>query len=109
MSEAMTDLANRAEKCIDLEDIRPVALAGGTAILARTYRTTSFGTEIDTGEVPVATSGVWSPTDLWHALAELGVDHDHIERALGGELSGPNATRAVAIAERHAGNAEVLA
>ena len=99
-----------AEKRIDLEeDVRPVALDGGTAILARTYRTTIFGTEIDTGEVPVAVSGVYSPTDLRHALADLGFDHDHIERALRCELRGPNATRAVSLAERAAGNAEVLA
>ena len=109
MAEAMTDLANRAEKRIDLDEVRPVALDGGTAILAPTYRTTSFGTEIDTGEVPVATSGVWSPTDLRHALAELGFEHDHIERALRCELRGENATKAVSLAERQAGNAEVLA
>ncbi len=43
----MTDYDNRAEKHIDLENVRPVAFDGGTVILARTYRTTSFGTEID--------------------------------------------------------------
>ena len=105
----MTDYNQRAEKRIDLEDVRPVAFDGGTAILAQTYRTTSSGTRIDTGEIPVAVSGVYSPTDLRHALAELGVDHDHIERALRCELRGENATRAVAVAERQAGNAEVLA
>jgi hypothetical protein len=48
----MNDLDSGSRKSIDLEDVRPVALDGGTAILARTYRSTSFGSEIDTGEVP---------------------------------------------------------
>ena len=106
---SMTDYNRGAEKRIDLDEVRPVAFEGGTAILARTYRRTSFGTEIDTGEIPVATSGVWSPTDLRHTLAACGFDHDHIERALRCELRGPNATKAVSLAERAAGNAEVLA
>ena len=105
----MTDLDQGAEKRIDLDEVRPVALDGGTAILARTYRTTTFGTEIDTGEGPVAVSGVYSPTDLRKSLSELDFDHDHIERALRCELRGENATRAVSLAERQAGNAEVLA
>jgi hypothetical protein len=104
----MNDSDDRAEKRIDLEDVRPVALDGGTAILARTYRTTSTGVEIDAGEVPVAVSGVYSPTDLRNALARLGFEHTDVERALSVTL-GETATRAVAIAERRAENAEVLA
>jgi len=96
------------ERSIDLDSVRPVAFEGGTAILAPTYRTTSFGTEIDTGEIPVATSGVYSPTDLRHSLAACFA-REHVERALRIELRGENATRAVACAEKQAGNAEVLA
>jgi hypothetical protein len=104
----MNDLDKGAKKRIDLEDVRPVALDGGTAILARTYRTTSTGVEIDAGEVPVATADVHSPTDLRNALGALGVSSEHIQHALRCELRGPNATRAVSIAEKQAGNAEVL-
>jgi hypothetical protein len=48
----MTDYESACQKRIDLEDVRPVAADGGTAILAWTYRMTTIGTEIDTGEVP---------------------------------------------------------
>ena len=105
----MTDYDNRAEKRIDLEDVRPVALEGGTAILAQTYRTTSFGTESSAGEIPVAVSGVYSPTDLKRSLRACGFDAETIGRATEHELRGENATRAVSIAECQAGNAEVLA
>ena len=105
---SMTDYNQSAEKRIDLENVRPVALDGGTAILAQTYRTTNTGVDIDAGEVPVAVSGVYSPTDLRHALAACGFEHEHIQRALRIELRGPNATKAVSVAEKQAGHAEVL-
>lgn len=101
----MNDYDNVAKKRLDLEDVRPVSLPGGCAILARTYRTTSFGTEIDAGEIPVAVSGVYSPTGLKRSLRAAGFDAETIGRAVEHELKGENATRA----ERQAGNAEVLA
>jgi SOS response regulatory protein OraA/RecX len=52
---------------------------------------------------------VYSPTGLRRSLGALGFDSEQTERALGHELLGDTATRAVAIAERRAGNAEVLA
>ena len=105
----MTDYSQSAEKRIDLEDVRPVAFDGGTAILARTYRTTSFSTEIDPGEIPVAVSGVYSPMDLKRSLQAAGFDAKMISRAIEHELRGSNATKAVAHADRQAGNVEVLA
>jgi hypothetical protein len=91
--------APAANRSIDLEDVRPVALDGGTVIFAQSYRETSHGAQISAGEVPVATAGVHSPTDLRIALAGLGFDHTDVERALSVTL-GETATRAVAIAER---------
>lgn len=46
-----------ANRSIDLNEVRPVAFDGGTAILARTYRTTTFGIEIDASEVLVGVPG----------------------------------------------------
>ena len=97
------------ERSIDLDSVRPVAFEGGTAILARTYRTANTGVEIDAGEVPIAVSGVYSPTDLRHSLAACAFDNDHVERALSIEFRGENATRAVACAEKQAGQAVILA
>jgi SOS response regulatory protein OraA/RecX len=78
-------------------------------VFAPTHVETADGAHIDAGEVPVATAGVYSPTDLRNALGALGFDSEQTERALDHELQGDTATRAVAIAERRAGNAEVLA
>jgi hypothetical protein len=97
-----------AERSIDLEDVRPVALDGGTVVLARTYRTTSSGAEIDTGEIPVAVAGVCSPTALKKSLRAAGFDAEAIGRAIEHELKGPNATKAVSAAEKQAGQAVVL-
>jgi len=95
----MNDLDSGSRKSIDLGDVRPVALDGGTVVFAQTHRETSHGAQISAGEVPVATAGVHSPTDLRNALAGLGFDHTDVERALSVTL-GETATRAVAIAER---------
>ena len=64
---------------------------------------------MSTGEVPVAVAGVYSPTDLRRSLAALGFDSEAIARALRTELEGKTATRAVSVAEREAGNVEILA
>ena len=98
-----------ASRSIDLDSVRPLAVDGGTVILAQSHRETSHGAQISAGEVPVAVCGVYSPTDLRRSLGALGFDSEQTERALGHELRGDTATRAVAIAERRAGNAEVLA
>ncbi len=105
----MNDYDNRAEKALDLEDVQVVSLEGGSVVLARLYRTTDSGVEIDAGRIPVATAGVHSPTDLEHALNTLGFEHDDVRRALSHELVGDSAVRAVSIAERQSGNAEILA
>jgi len=96
------------ERSIDLDSVRPVAFEGGTTILARTYRQIG-GTEIETGEIPVAVEGVYSPTDLRRSLRAAGFDHEPLERALSIEFRGENATRAVACAEKQAGQAVILA
>jgi hypothetical protein len=104
----MIDYNRRCKKRIDLGDVRPIALDGGTATLAKTYRTTNTGVDSDAGEVPVAVSGVHSPPDLRASLGALGFDSETVAKALRHPLRGPNATRAVSLAERQAGNAEVL-
>jgi SOS response regulatory protein OraA/RecX len=103
----MTDYNNRAEKRIDLDSARPVAFDGGTAVLCETYRPAN-NTEIATGEIPVAVSGVYSPTDLRKSLRAAGFDAEAISRAVEHQLTGPNATKAVSIAEKQAGQAAVL-
>ena len=95
-------------RSIDLGDVRPLALPGGTVVLAQSHRETSHGAQISAGEVPVAVAGVYSPTELQRSLGALGFDSEQTERALAQELSGETGTRAVSIAERRAGNAEVL-
>jgi SOS response regulatory protein OraA/RecX len=64
---------------------------------------------VSAGEVPVCVAGVYSPTELRRSLGALGFDSEQTERALAQELSGETATRAVSIAEKRSGNAEVLA
>lgn len=98
-----------ADRSIDLDSVRPVALDGGTAILAETYRRTPTGARIDAGEIPVAVAGVYSPTDLRRSLRASGFDAAAISRATDHQLEGANATRAVALAEQQAEQAEVLA
>jgi hypothetical protein len=44
-------------KSIDLEDVRPIALPGGTVVFAQSYTETAHGAQISAGEVPVATAG----------------------------------------------------
>jgi hypothetical protein len=97
-----------ANRSIDLEDVRPIALPGGTVVFAQSYRETAHGAQISAGEVPVATAGVHSPPDLRASLGALGFDSETVAKALRHPLRGPNATRAVSLAERQAGNAEVL-
>jgi hypothetical protein len=96
-------------RSIDLDSVRPLALPGGTVVLAQSHRATADGAHIDAGEVPVATAGVHSPTELRRSLGALGFDSEETERALRHPLKGARATRAVSIAERRAGQAEVLA
>ena len=52
---------------------------------------------------------MYSESDLRASLASLGFDSETIGRALRHPLDGETATRAVALAERQAGNAEILA
>ena len=105
----MSKATSGTERSIDLDSARPVAFDGGTAILAETHRTTSTGAWIDTGEVPVAVAGTYSITDLRKSLRAAGFETEAISRAVEHQLKGPNATRAVSLAEKRAGNAEVLA
>ena len=103
------DPSSEKDRRIDLDSARPVAFDGGTAVLCETYRTTPSGAEIATGEIPVAVSGMYSPTGLKKSLRAAGFETEAISRAVEHQLKGPNATRAVSLAEKRAGNAEVLA
>jgi hypothetical protein len=105
----MQDTTSACEKRLDLADVRPVSFAGGTAVLAPSYNRLDSGIEIDAGEQPVGTAGVYSPRDLEHALREADFDGECIGHALNVEFRGPNATKLVSIAEQQAGHAEVLA
>ena len=109
VSKESIDLGGSTSRSIDLDSVRPLAVDGGTVVLAQSHRETSHGARIDAGEVPVAVCGVYSPTDLRNALAACGFDSEQTERALRHPLKGETGTRAVSIAERRAGNAEVLA
>ena len=101
--------ATSTSRSIDLDSVRPLGLPGGTVVLAQSHRETSHGAQISAGEVPVLLAGVCSPIELQRSLGALGFTNEQTERALRHPLKGERATRAVAIAEKRAGNAEVLA
>jgi hypothetical protein len=101
--------AGAPARSIDLEDVRPVAVEGGTVVFAQSHRETPHGAQISAGEVPVCVAGVYSPKSLRASLDALGYDSEAIARALRHPLDGETATRAVRCAEREAGHTEVLA
>ena len=100
--------ATSTSRSIDLDSVRPLTLPGGTVVLAQSHRETADGARIDAGEVPICVAGVYSPIELQRSLAACGFDSEQTERALRHPLKGERATRAVAITENRAGNAEVL-
>lgn len=87
-------------RVLDWGTEQPVELPGGDVVFVDAYTRTDDGHALRfDGDVPVATTSVYSERDLRAALLDAGYERRHVDIALDNKLTGEQGRQAAAIAE----------
>ena len=94
------DEPNDEQRVLDWGTETPIELDGGDVVFVDSYVRTDDGAALRfDGDVPVATTSVYSERDLRAALLDAGYEQEHIDIALDNKLTGETGRRAACIAE----------